>query len=143
MSVSPVGIPSSLLHHYKHNQMLHEKVVLLSIRSTDVPALPDEEKVKIEELGEGFYRIVAFYGFAEKPNVPKIMQLASLQGLVTDPATTTYYLSRESLLTGGDSKMMRWRKALFVYLSRNAGTATAYFDVPPDRVVELGLQIQL
>ncbi len=143
MSVSPVGIPSSLLHHYKHNQMLHEKVVLLSIRSTDVPALPDKEKVKIEELGEGFYRIVAFYGFAEKPNVPKIMQLASLQGLVSDPATTTYYLSRESLLTGGDSKMMRWRKVLFVYLSRNAGTATAYFDVPPDRVVELGLQIQL
>lgn len=143
MSVSPVGIPVSLLHHYKHSQVLHEKVVLLSIRSTDIPVLPDEEKVKIEELGEGFYRIVAFYGFAEKPNVPRIMQLASLQGLITDPATTTYFLSRESLLTGGDSKMMRWRKALFVYLSRNAGTATAYFDVPPDRVVELGLQIQL
>ncbi|HQN18761.1 MAG TPA: KUP/HAK/KT family potassium transporter [Syntrophobacteraceae bacterium] len=142
MSVSPVGIPISLLHHYKHNQVLHEKVVLLSIRSTDAPVLQDEEKVKIEDLGQGFYRIVAFYGFAEKPNVPEIMRLASLQGLVTDPATTTYFLSRESLLTGGDSRMMRWRKALFVYLSRNAGAATAYFDVPPDRVVELGLQIQ-
>ncbi len=143
LSVSPVGIPSSLLLHYKHNQMLHEKVVLLSIRSVDVPVLPDEEKVKIEDLGQGFFRIIAFYGFAEKPDVPRIMQLASLQGLSTQPATTTYYLSRESLLTGGDSKMQRWRKALFAYMSRNARTATAYFSVPHDRVIELGLQVEL
>jgi KUP system potassium uptake protein len=143
MSVSPVGIPSSLLHNFKHNQVLHEKVVLLSIRSIDVPTTQDEEKLKIEELGQGFYRIIATYGFMEKPDVPKIMHLASLQGLLNDPATTTFYLSRESLLIGGDSKMMRWRKALFTFISRNAGSPTAYFDVPPDRVVELGIQIVL
>jgi KUP system potassium uptake protein len=71
------------------------------------------------------------------------MHLASLQGLLNDPATTTFYLSRESLLIGGDSKMMRWRKVLFTFISRNAGSPTAYFDVPPDRVVELGIQIAL
>lgn len=143
MSVSPVGIPTSLLHHYKHNQMLHEKVVLLSIRWVDTPALPDSEKIQIEDYGQGFYRIVALYGFMEKADVSQIMRLASLRGLDVDLSTTTYFLSRESLLTTGDSKMMRWRKALFAYMSRNASTATTYFDVPPDRVVELGLQIQL
>lgn len=143
MSVSPVGVPMSLLHHFKHNQLLHEKVVLLSIRSTDTPSVPDQDKVKVEDLGQAFYRIVASYGFMEKPDVPMIMHLASLQGIATDPARTSYYLSRELLLTGGDSKMMRWRKALFAFMSRNARTATAYFDVPPDRVVELGLQIAI
>lgn len=143
MSVSPVGIPSSLLHNLKHNQVLHENVVLLSIRWTDVPTVPDEEKVKIQELGQGFYRVVALYGFMEKPDVPHIMILSSRQGLSTDPATTTYYLSRESLLLGGDPTMSRWRKSLFSFMSKNAGSPTAFFDVPPDRVVELGIQIVL
>jgi KUP system potassium uptake protein len=79
----------------------------------------------------------------EKPDVQQIMNPASLQGLSTDPSRTSYYLSRESLLTGGDSKMMRWRKELFAFMSRNAGSATTYFDVPPDRVVELGVQVQI
>ncbi|MEN6437869.1 MAG: KUP/HAK/KT family potassium transporter [Syntrophobacter sp.] len=143
MSVSPVGIPISLLHHFKHNQVLHEKVVLLSIRSADIPNVHDDRRIDMRDLGQGFYRIIASYGFMEKPDVPRIMYLASLQGLATEPATTSYYLSRESLLTGGDSKMMQWRKALFAVMSRNARTATAYFDVPPDRVVELGVQIQI
>ncbi len=143
MSVSPVGIPSSLLHNLKHNQVLHETVILLSIRWVDVPTVPDEEKLKIEELGQGFYRIVALYGFMEKPDVPKIMSLASARGVSTDPATTTFYLSRESLLIGPEPNMMRWRKALFSFMSKNAGSPTAYFDVPPDRVVELGVQIVL
>jgi len=143
MSVSPMGIPVSLLHHYKHNQVLHEQVILLSITSTDTPTVPDRKKLHIVDLGQGFYRIIASYGFMETPNIPTIMRLASMQGIVTDPARTSYYLGRESLLTGGDSKMMQWRKALFVYMSRNAGTPTAYFDIPPDRVVELGLQIAI
>jgi len=143
MSVSPMGIPVSLLHHYKHNQVLHEQVILLSIASTDTPTVPDRKKLHIVDLGQGFYRILASYGFMETPNIPTIMRLASMQGIVTDPARTSYYLGRESLLTGGDSKMMQWRKALFVYMSRNAGTPTAYFDIPPDRVVELGLQIAI
>jgi len=143
MSVSPSGVPVSLMHHFKHNKVLHAQVVLLSIRSADIPVVPDAEKLEMKDLGLGFYRIVANYGFMEKPDVPKIMRLASGLGLVTDPAETSYYLSRESLLTGGDSKMMRWRKELFAFMSRNARSATSYFDVPPDRVVELGVQVRL
>lgn len=143
MSVSPVGIPVSLLHNFRHNKVLHEKVVILSIRSADIPTVTDLEKVNLEDLGQGFHRVIASYGFMEKPDVQKIMHLAGLKGLCTDPASTSYYLSRETLLTDGDSKMSRWRKALFAYMSRNSGTATAYFDVPPDRVVELGARIAL
>ena len=79
----------------------------------------------------------------QKPNVPQIMKIVAQHGLVTDPMATTYYLGRETLLTGGKSKMMRWRKALFAFMSRNAGNPTVYFGIPPNRVVELGTQIEL
>lgn len=143
MSVSPVGTPTALLHHLKHNHVLHEKVVLLTIRSVDVPYVPPKERLKIEDLGMGFYRVIAWYGFMQKPDVPEIMELAQGQGLTADPETTTYYIGRESLIIAGDSKMMPWRKKLFAFMSRNAGTVTSYFGIPPDRVVELGVQIQL
>ena len=143
MTVSPVGTPSALLHHFKHNRMLHEKVVLLSVRSVDVPTVPARERLKIEELGQGFYRLLAFYGFMETPNAPRLMRKASHLGLDVDPATLTYFLGRETLTTGGDSKMMRWRKSLFVFMSRNAWTAPAFFGIPSGQVIEIGIQIEL
>ena len=85
----------------------------------------------------------AFYGFMQKPNVPQIMEMVAAYGLVTEPMTTTFYLGRETLLTGGKSKMMRWRKAVFAFMSKNAGNTTAYFGIPANRVVELGTQIEL
>ncbi len=143
MTLSPVGTPPTLLHHVKHNHVLHEQVVLLSIMSKDIPIVPAGERIKITDLGQGFYRVEAFYGFMQKPNVPQIMKIVAQHGLVTDPMSTTYYLGRETLLTGGKSKMMRWRKAFFVFMSRNAGNPTVYFGIPPNRVVELGTQIEL
>ena len=143
MTLSPVGTPPTLLHHVKHNHVLHEQVVLLSIIVKDTPIVPAGERIKIAVLGQGFYRIEAFFGFMQKPNVPQIMKIAAQYGLVTDPMTTTYYLGRETLLTGGKSKMMRWRKAFFAFMSRNAGNPTSYFGIPPNRVVELGTQIEL
>ncbi|MCE5244039.1 MAG: KUP/HAK/KT family potassium transporter [Syntrophobacteraceae bacterium] len=143
LSVSPIGIPNSLLHHYKHSQVLHDKVVLLSIRSTDTPTIPDGEKIVLQQLGQGFFRVIASFGYMEKPDVPKIMRLASYKGLSTEIASTSFYLSREVLLIGGPTRMSRWRKALFAFMSRNSNTATAYFDVPPHRVVELGMQVEL
>jgi KUP system potassium uptake protein len=143
MTLSPVGTPPTLLHHVKHNHVLHEKVVLLSVINTDAPIVPAGERIKLADLGQGFYRVEAFYGFMQKPNVPQIMKIVAQYGLVTDPMTTTFYLGRETLLTGGKSKMMRWRKAFFAFMSRNAGNPTSYFGIPANRVVELGSQIEL
>ncbi|HEX7124846.1 MAG TPA: potassium transporter Kup [Thermodesulfobacteriota bacterium] len=143
MASDPRGAPVALLHHLKHDKVLHEQVVLLSIVPKDVPRVPADERLAIERLGEGFWRVVARYGFMETPNVPEILGRCLGHGLSTDPMTTTFYLSRETLLTHGRSGMMRWRKALFAFLSRNARPATAYFGIPPGRVVELGMQVEI
>ena len=143
MTVSPVGTPSALLHHVKHNHVLHETVVLLSIRTVDTPTVPLDERLKMEDLGQGFYRFVGMYGFMEKPDVPEVLKLASRFGLEIDPATATFYLGRETLLTSGSSTMMHWRKTLFAFMSRNAQTATSFFGIPVDRVIEIGVQIEL
>lgn len=143
LTVSPVGTPAALLHAVKHIPVLHERVVLLSIRTVDIPSVPACERLKIEDLGQGFYRLIALYGFMESPNIPEIMRLAAEQGLPTNPATTSYFMGRESLLTSGDAPMQNWRKFLFAFMSRNASNPTSFFGIPPNRVVELGAQIEL
>jgi len=143
MTLSAQGTPPTLLHNVKHNHILHEKVVLLSIKTTDTPTVLAGERIKMTDLGQGFYRVEAFYGFMQKPNVPQIMKILAQYGLVTDPMTTTFFLGKETLLTSGKSKMMQWRKALFAFMSRNAGNPTLYFGIPANRVVELGTQIEL
>jgi KUP system potassium uptake protein len=141
-------VPPVLLHHLKHNKILHERVVLTSIMSEEIPSIRDAERVSVKELGSGFYQVIARYGFMETPDVPGM--LASLPTRKVDgprielkPMETTYYLGRETLLPTGPSKMSRWRKRLFIVMSRNAQTASAFFGLPPNRVVEMGAQIQL
>jgi len=143
MTVSPEGTPSALLHHVKHTHVLYEKVMLLSIRTLDIPNVPTCDRLKIDDLGQGFYRLLANYGYMEKPSIPEIMNIAAAMGYPTDPAATTYFLGKETLLTSGTAKMARWRKALFAFMSRNASNPTSYFGIPPNRVVELGAQIEL
>jgi KUP system potassium uptake protein len=135
--------PPVLMHHLKHNQVLHKEVVILTIQSAEVPSVPAGEKLTVKDLGQGFYQLVARYGFMETPNVPNIMRRAHRLGLIHDPNPRTYYLSRETILTTGNSRMMRWRKKLFAFLSRNARPATDYFRLPPGHVIELGIQIEL
>jgi KUP system potassium uptake protein len=103
----------------------------------------DEDRLRIEHLPSGFYRLVAWYGYMETPNVPKAMRLAASFGLPLEPTKTTFYLGRETLLTNGKSPMPHWRKALFAFMSRNAANPAGYFGIPPNRVVELGAQIRL
>jgi KUP system potassium uptake protein len=143
MSSSTQGTPPVLLHHLKHNQILHEQVVVLSILSADQPSVPPDEQVTLEPLGNGFFRVVAQFGFMQTPNVPAILARCRPLGLQAEPQTTSYYLGRETLLTTGTAKMMRWRKKLFSFVARNAQPATAYFGIPPGRVVELGMQVDL
>ena len=137
------GIPAVLLHHFKHNKVLHEQVVLLSVVTEDVPIVSGRERVEVEELGHGFYKVTAHYGFMQNPNVLKTLRRAQLQGVKCDPDTASFYLGRETLLVTGKGRMPRWRKLLFAFLARNSRTATAFFGLPPNRVVEMGAQIEL
>ena len=161
MTSDSEGAPPVLLHHLKHNKVLHENVMLMSIHTEEIPQVGDKDRVKCSELGEGFYQVKAHYGFMETPDVPEVLRAL---GRVEDNgkrvnvklANTTFYLGRETLIaiptpkrkTGGDGtppegrRMGRWRKKLFILMTRNAQSATAYFGLPPNRVVELGAQIQ-
>jgi KUP system potassium uptake protein len=153
------GAPPVLLHHLKHNQVLHEKVILMSIVTEEIPQVDPGDRVECRELGEGFYQVLAHYGFMETPDVPAILRALGRAGGNGRPvpvtlANTTFYLGRETLIaTDGRrrrelpalrslGRMARWRKRLFIVMARNAQSATAFFSLPPNRVVELGAQIQ-
>ncbi len=145
LTSSPNGVPPVLLHHYKHNKVLHQQVVLLSISTLHVPEVRNpRERIESEELGHGFYRVQACFGFAQTPNVPEILdQCRAFKLLPTLSRDVSYFLGRETLVLTGKSPMAPWRKRLFSFLSRNAQSATAFFGIPPNRVVELGTQVEL
>jgi KUP system potassium uptake protein len=143
MSVSPEGIPGALMHHYKLNKVLHKTVVLLSVLVEEIPRVALKDRLKLEDLGEGFYRLTARYGFMETPNVPVLMRQAKDYGLNTEPMATTYILGRETLLMTGKSGMRTWRKVLFSMMSRNAMNPTNFFKLPPNQVIEIGAQIEV
>jgi KUP system potassium uptake protein len=142
MTSAPQGVPVVLLHHLKHNKVLHQQVVLLSVMSAEVPEVDGEHRVQVDVLGEGFYRLRAIYGFMQTPDVKDIMGHAAKQGLICKPQETSYFLGRERLIVKDADSMARWRKKLFVVMSRNARSATEFFGIPPNRVVELGTQIE-
>jgi KUP system potassium uptake protein len=142
------NVPPVLLHHLKHNKVLHERVVLVSILTEDFPNVPEHERVTVRELGSGFFQVVARYGFMETPDVPAMLdsiRRRPIPGpkLKFAPMETTYFLGRETLLPSGDSRMATWRKRVFIVMARNAQTASSFFGLPPNRVVEMGAQIQL
>ncbi|MDB4962978.1 MAG: trkD [Myxococcales bacterium] len=143
MASTPGGVPNVLMHHLKHNQVLHQHVVLFSLHTEAVPWVDLDRNLEVHELGHGFFRVVAKVGFMQTPDVPKLLTRAARKGFTAQPMTTTYYLGRQTLLTDGHSKLARWRKVLFAFLARNARPPTAFFNLPPNRVVELGLQIEM
>jgi KUP system potassium uptake protein len=145
------GAPPVLLHHVKHNKVLHEQVIMMSVRTEDVPYVSEDERVTCEDLGQKFFAVAARYGFMETPDVPGVLRELQKWGIAIRPLDTTYYLGRETLIAFPDRKpvpkdapspLAMWRKKLFVLMSRNAQTATAFFNLPPNRVVEMGAQIQ-
>ncbi|MEO8333709.1 MAG: potassium transporter Kup [bacterium] len=142
MTSSTDGAPVVLLHHLKHNKVLHETIVLLSVQTRGIPEVPIENRVTLEPLGLGFFRVVATFGFMQTPNIPEVLAQAAKAGVAIPPMDTSYYLGRERLVLTGTAKMSRWRKRLFALMSRNARSATEFFQIPPNRVVELGAQIE-
>ena len=146
MTSDAEGAPLVLLHHLKHNKMLHDQVVLLSVLPTTVPEIAEAERVQVTQLRENFWRVKARYGFMETPNVPEVLAKCAEAGLIAKPLETTYYLGRERLipLPTSESKvrMARWRKKFFIFMSANSRTATEFFQIPPNRVVELGAQLE-
>jgi KUP system potassium uptake protein len=143
MSSTPDGIPNVLLHHVKHNQVLHRQVVLLSVMTAPAPWVAGNRALEVRDLGQGFYRVVSHVGFMQSPDVPRLLVRCAKHDLHVDEMTTTFYLGRQTLITTGHARMARWRKALFSFLGRNSRPPTAFFNLPPNRVVELGLQIEV
>ncbi len=142
LTSSTEGAPVVLLHHMKHNKALHEQVVLLSVSAVGVPSVPDSERLEVVGMGQGFFRVQAQFGFMETPNVPHVMALCEPFGVRARALETTYYLGHERLLATGFAPMARWRKKLFAVMARNARSATEFFGLPPNRVVELGAQLE-
>jgi KUP system potassium uptake protein len=143
MTGSGTGTPPTLLHNVEHNKVLHEQVVLLTVVTADVPHVPVESRVLVEPLSGQFYRVTLTYGFMEEPNVPAGLESARASGLAFDPADTTYFLGRETLLASRGENMAIWREKLFVFMSTNAMRATTFFKIPADRVLEVGMQLEL
>jgi KUP system potassium uptake protein len=143
MTSNPNGVPPVLLHHVKHNRVLHQHVVLLSVATLTIPEVPAAERAVVTEVGQGFFQVKAQYGFMESPDVPDVLRRFAKGSFPIGEHDITYYLGRETLLTTGTSKLATWRKRIFALLSRNAQPATAFFNIPPNRVVELGTQVQL
>jgi KUP system potassium uptake protein len=143
MSLTPQRTSPVLLHSLKHYKLLHEKVILLSILSANVPFVTDKDRVKVENLGAGFYRVVAQNGYMQRPGVPEILRTARDFGLPFNEMETTYFMGRVTVFPTGDSKMRHWQKGLFAFLARNSGSPAGYFGLPANQVVELGAQIQL
>lgn len=144
MTGRKTGSSPMLLHHLEHNQVLHELVILLTVVTNAVPRVPASERLEVVKLRPGIYRVFAYYGFMQSPNVPVALRECERHGLDVDLDKTTYYLGWKTLIPSRETLgMPYWRKALFSFLSRNAVRATAFYAIPPERVIEIGVYIEL
>ena len=143
MTAQPRGVPPALVHNLRHNKMLHEHVVLLTVRTSPVPHVAAAERVAVDALGQGVFVVRLLYGFMEEPHVPRALLAAQYAGLTIDTEDITYFLGRETLIVTGRRGMALWREKLFVLMARNSVRATAFFRLPPERVVELGVQVEI
>jgi KUP system potassium uptake protein len=143
MTTNPDGVPNALLHNLKHNKVLHGRVVILSIIIEDIPRVPKEDYIWIDNHGHGFYTITAHYGFKESPNVPVMLEDCRLQSMKFDMMDTSFFVNRESLIATPKGGMALWREHIFVWMSHLAAKASDYFRIPTNRVVELGTQVEI
>ncbi|MDD2047303.1 potassium transporter Kup [Pseudomonas putida] len=143
LSARADAVPHALLHNMLHNQVLHHQVVLLTVVTEDTPRVPAQQQFEVEAYGEGFYRVLLHFGFMDEPDVPGALKLCHLEGLDFSPMRTTYFLSRETVIPSRLVGMARWRAMLFAFLLKNANGTLRFFNLPLNRVIELGTQVEI
>jgi KUP system potassium uptake protein len=143
LTATQEGVPHALLHNLNHNKVLHERVLLLTVRAEDIPHVPDSQRVEVKPLSNDFYRLTVHYGFKDEPDLPRALELTRSQGLDFNMMETSFFLSRQTLVPTQSPGMALWREKLFAAMSRNAASATVFFKIPTNRVVELGTRIEL
>jgi KUP system potassium uptake protein len=144
MTTTADGIPHALLHNLKHNKVLHERVLLLTVKIEDVPFVPDAKRIDLKDLGNGFYRLIIRYGFMQETDVPAALTCVDNCGPQFKMMDTSFFLARQTLLASSSRPgMALWRERLFAWMLRNAESAMEFFKLPPNRVVELGSQVEI
>jgi KUP system potassium uptake protein len=144
MTTRPDGVPRAMLHNLLHNKVLHERVILLNVNIQDIPHVAETERMQVEPLPDGFYRVMLNYGFKDDPNIPVALEMCGYKGMApVEMMETSFFLGRETIVPNRVPAMTLWRQVLFMWMFRNADTATDYFKLPTNRVVELGTQVEL
>jgi KUP system potassium uptake protein len=143
MTAQPRGTPPALAHNLRYNKVLHEYVIVLTVRTVQVPYVPLKDQVVLDTYGHNVFNVRVQNGFMQDPNVPEALELAREKGLLMDPEDVTFFLGRETIIVTHKRGMAIWREKLFVLMARNAVRATAFFRLPPERVVELGVQVEI
>jgi KUP system potassium uptake protein len=143
LSAEPKVVPQALLHNMKHNLVLHKRNVVLTLRFHEEPFIPEARRCEVEDMGHGFWQVTLRFGFMDKPDVPAALALCAQHGLRIDLFSTSFFLSRETVVPRGKGGMARWRQNLFEAMSRNSGRAVDYFGIPSNAVIELGTRVQL
>ena len=143
LTANPEGVPHAMLHNLKHNGVLHQRIVIVTVEVLDVPRVRNAQRVVLEGLAHGFWRVRVYFGFMDDPDLPEALEWCAEQGLALDMMKTSFFLGRETLIPKLGARMPLWREKLFIAMFRNSGSATSYFRLPPNRVVELGTQLEL
>jgi KUP system potassium uptake protein len=141
LTSDPATAPVALMHNLKHNKVLHERNVILTVRTAETPRVQEADRVRIERINEDFSRVEVNYGFMETPNVPKALGVCRRLGLKFDIMATSFFLGRRSVVASATSGMPLWQDRVFIFMLRNAANPTDFFHIPPGRVVELGAQV--
>jgi len=143
MTAQPRGTPPALAHNLRYNKILHEHVVVLTVTTAPVPYVAPKDQITVQSYGYGIFNVRAQYGFMQDPHVPEALGVARDKGVELDPEDMIYFLGRETIIVTERAGMAMWREKLFVLMARNAVRATAFFRLPPERVVELGVQVEM
>jgi KUP system potassium uptake protein len=143
MTGDPEGTPPALIHNVRHNKILHEQVILMTAKTEEIPYVAMNERVEVTEIGPKIFRVIVHYGFQETPNIKKILRHCEAKGITIEMNDLTFFVGRETLIATDRPGMAIWREKLFIGMSKNALNATSFFKIPSDKVIEVGLQVEM